>query len=113
MINNSFWKNKKILITGNTGFKGVWLTKILLLLGSKVFGYSDADKYNNIKKFDVNNVNFRQYFGNILNLKQLHKIIMKEKPSIIFHLAAQSLVFKSYLNPLQTFEVNFNGTLNI
>ena len=50
MINKNFWKNKKVLVTGNTGFKGIWLSKILLELNSKVIGYSDKDFNDSIKK---------------------------------------------------------------
>ena len=110
---NRFYKNKKILITGHTGFKGIWLTNILIYFGAKVYGISKNDE--NIKNFEkcckTNNV--KSYFFNILNKKKLNKIIKYIEPEIIFHLAAQSIVGTSYKYPETTFETNFNGTLNI
>ena len=114
MINKNFWKNKKVLVTGNTGFKGIWLSKILLELNSKVIGYSDKDFNDSIKKEKLKkNKNFTQFFGDINNKSLLKKIITQNKPQIIFHLAAQSLVYKSYIDPVDTFNTNGIGTLNI
>lgn len=116
MMNNvkDFYKNKKILITGHTGFKGSWLTLVLNYFGAKVYGYS----LNNTQKkalFNVCKVKSRieQKIDNVKNYNSLKKFISKTKPQIIFHLAAQSLVKKSYKDPRETFETNFLGTLNI
>ena len=114
MIDRAFWKNKKVLVTGNTGFKGIWLCKFLLELNSKVIGYSDKDLNDSIKKENLKkNKNFIQFFGDINNKSLLQKIITENKPQIIFHLAAQSLVYKSYIDPVDTFNTNGIGTLNI
>ena len=108
-----FYKNKKVFITGHTGFKGIWLTNVLLKLGAKIKGYSDKDeKISNYKK-NCDYKKVQNIFFNIADYKKLQKEIVKFKPQIIFHLAAQSLVIKSVTNPKNTIETNFNGTLNI
>lgn len=109
-----FWKKKKVFITGHTGFKGSWLIFFLQFLGAKVAGYS-----LNPRKKDIIflNSNFQKtcknYFGDIRNYKLLEKSISSFKPDIIIHMAAQPLVLPSYKNPKETFEINFNGTLNV
>lgn len=109
-----FWKNKKVFITGHTGFKGAWLCLILNLLGAKIYGYSLPPKkkslFNqaNCKKFLKKNI-----YANIINYKYLNKQISNIKPEILFHLAAQPLVSRSFENPLETFNSNIIGTTNI
>jgi len=108
------FRNKKVLITGHTGFKGSWLSLWLNISGAKVYGISNNYKSTetNIKNFrlkkDVKNFNI-----DIRNFVKLNKIITKIKPDFIFHFAAQSLVGKSFKNPVYNFETNFNGTLNL
>ncbi len=110
---NNFYKNKKVLITGHTGFKGSWLTMVLNFLGSKVYGYSLKDrKLKNLRTFGIKK-NIKSYYGDIRNFKNFEKIIKKIKPEIVFHLAAQSLVKKSYTNSYETFLTNTIGVLNI
>ncbi len=109
-----FFKNKKVLITGHTGFKGSWLSKILLNWGANISGIAlKPDTVPNL--FDVLKVkkNINNYFCDIRNFKKIKEIIKKEKPEIVFHLAAQPLVRNSYENPLYTFETNIIGTANI
>ena len=109
-----FWKNKKVFITGHTGFKGAWLCIFMNLLGAKVYGYSLPPKkkslFNqaNCKKFLEKN-----FYANIQNYNFLKNKIVNIKPEIIFHLAAQPLVSKSFENPLETFNTNIIGTTNI
>ena len=109
-----FLKNKKVLITGNTGFKGSWLTLCLLSFGAKVYGFSNEIKtqpslYKSLKlKKKIN-----QYWGDVANYNRINKIFNKVKPDVVFHLAAQSLVFESYENPLTTFKTNIMGTANV
>ena len=108
-----FYKNKKVFITGHTGFKGGWLTSCLLNFGAKVTGFSKKDeKISSYKKIcyhqKVNNI-----YSDILIYKLLKKKITKFKPDIIIHLAAQSLVSESYKDPYKTIETNVMGTLNI
>lgn len=105
------FKNKKILITGHTGFKGSWLCKLLLELGAKVSGISlEADKLSlyNLLKLD------NEVSSHIFDIRNnLDKVIKEINPDIIFHLAAQPLVIESYENPLYTFETNIMGTINV
>ena len=114
MINKNFWKNKKILITGHTGFKGRWLTIILKVLDSKVFGISLDEKYNFEKKEYINFLKKKNcFFLDIRKGKKIEKIILKINPEIIIHMAAKSKVIDGYYNPVETFETNFMGTVNI
>jgi CDP-glucose 4,6-dehydratase len=111
---SKIYKDKKVLITGHTGFKGSWLTLWLNMLGANVLGYSiniptNPSMFTSTKlKKKVINVN-----GDVRNLKKLDLVIKKFKPQIIFHLAAESIVTKSYKNPQKTFTTNILGTLNI
>ena len=108
------YKNKKIIITGHTGFKGSWLTFWLNELGAKITGISNNEK-SKPSNFEIlqikNKINHKVV--DIKDLKKLKKIIIKFKPDYIFHLAAQALVKKSYKNPVDTFITNSIGTLNI
>ena len=108
------FKNKKILITGHNGFKGSWLTIWLNLLGAKVVGISLKD-YNQDNHFNLikKNIKVKSYYFDLRNKKKTQQIILKEKPDYIFHLAAQSLVYKSVLDPSFNWETNVIGLLNI
>ena len=113
MKNLNYFKNKKVLITGHNGFKGSWLTIWLSLLGARVVGISLPNKskdnhYNLVKK----NLKVKSFYFDIRNKKKLEKVILKEKPDFFFHLAAQSLVYKSILNPLFNWETNVMGLFN-
>ena len=110
----SKFKNKKIIITGHTGFKGSWLTIILTYLGSTVDGFSLKPKKKSLfnKSMISKHLRFNTY-GDINNIKKLSKKIKQCKPEIIFHLAAQPLVLESYKDPLRTFNTNIIGTLNV
>ena len=109
-----FYKNKKIFITGHTGFKGVWLYLILKFFGAKVLGYSlPIKKKDNYIFFKKNKKNFNSKFGDILNFNYLKKNIDSFNPEIVFHFAAQSLVIESQKNPKKTLETNVIGTNNI
>lgn len=106
-------KGKKILITGNTGFKGSWLTIWLHQLGAEVFGYAlpaltDRDNFLicGIGK------NLNQQYEDIRNLSKLKMYFKEVKPDIAFHLAAQPLVLDSFKNPVETYETNIMGTVN-
>ena len=113
-INEKFWLNKKILITGVTGFKGSWLALILLGLKSKVYGIGLKPKSKNDLFVSLNlNKKIKFYNCNINSKKKLEKIIFTVKPDIIFHFAAQSLVLESYLKPSETYETNIIGTSNL
>ncbi|NLK23063.1 MAG: CDP-glucose 4,6-dehydratase [Clostridiales bacterium] len=110
----SIYKNKKVIITGHTGFKGTWLTLILKKLGAEVLGYS-LEPNTNPSLFNICNLNngIKNFYGDIRNDKFLEEVIKEFNPDIIFHLAAQPLVRLSYKNPKLTYETNVIGTLNI
>ena len=115
--NNSFlksYKNLKVLVTGSTGFKGSWLSYWLFLSGSKVVGVGLKPEKDSII-FDSLKLKkkIKQYFIDIKDFYKINKIIKSEKPDIIFHLAAQSIVSTSFINPLETFGTNIIGSSNI
>ena len=109
----NFYKNKKIFITGHTGFKGAWLTSTLIEFESKIMGYSVKDERTKIYKKICYYNKIHNVFADILDYKTLEKKLVKFKPDIIFHLAAQSLVSESFKSPVKTVQTNINGTLNI
>ena len=108
------FNKKRVLVTGHTGFKGSWLSLILNYFGATILGVSDSVPtnpshfkiYKNLKRFESKKVD-------ISNKDKIKKIIFDYKPDFIFHLAAQALVKKSYLNPVKTWRSNTFGTLNI
>ena len=120
MINNflllkKFWNNKKVFLTGHTGFKGSWACIFLNLLGAKVKGYSlkPEQKLNLFDLAKINNLISSSIIGDIRDYKKLKKSISSFSPDFIIHMAAQPLVRDSYKNPRYTFEVNTLGTVNI
>ena len=112
--NLKIFKNKKILITGHTGFKGSWLSLWFKSLGADVMGVS-IDIPTKPSHFKLINLEkkIKNKFVDITDLKKLKKIFVTFKPDYVFHLAAQSLVKKSYKNPLFTYYTNAIGTLNV
>ncbi len=112
-INKKFWKNKKVFITGHTGFKGSWLAKLLIYLDAKVIGYSLREEKKSLYKELYLNKNLINIYANVKDYEKLKFEVNKHKPDIIFHLAAQPLVLESYRNPFETFETNIMGTLNL
>ena len=114
-MKKNFWKNKKVLITGHTGFKGSWLTLILGNLGAKVYGYA-LNPISQPNFFDGSGLKKflkKDFRENILNLKKFKNTIDKVKPDIVFHLAAQSSVLVSYRDPVGTIKTNTIGTINL
>jgi CDP-glucose 4,6-dehydratase len=113
-MNKNFWKNKKVLIIGHTGFKGSWLSVYLNLLGAHIYGYSLKEKKKSIFAVaHLRKVFNKSFYGNILDKNNLRKILKKSKPEIIFHFAAQSLVGYASKHPFETFDVNLVGTANV
>lgn len=113
-INKSFWKGKRIFITGHTGFKGSWLSFWLTELGADVKGYAlKPDVSPNL--YDTLSLGNRMesVFGDIRDLGHLKKEIIEYKPQVIFHMAAQAIVRTSYEDPLETFDTNVLGTANL
>ena len=112
--NKSFWQNKKILVTGHTGFKGAWLSFILNSFGAEVTGYS-LEPPTNPNLFKLINLEnkINSVIGDIRDLEYLQKIFNECKPEIVFHLAAQPIVLEGYKNPVSTYSTNVMGTVNI
>ena len=110
----NFYSNKKVLITGNTGFKGSWLSLFLSYLGAKVYGLALSPESQNI--YDSANVINGEENSKIIDLrdlKELNNFVEKVNPEIVFHMAAQPLVKESYFNPIETYEINIIGTVNL
>ena len=109
-----YLSNKKVIITGHTGFKGSWLTLWCILSGARVFGISNSyvSEPSHFKNLNLKK-NMKNYNVDIRNLKKLKKVFAKIQPDYVFHLAAQSLVKRSFEKPLETFSSNTIGTLNI
>ena len=108
-----FFKNKKILITGHTGFKGSWLTSCLLAFGANVVGFSKNDEKLKHYKKNCFYKKVKNIYADITNYNHLEKERKNSNPQIIIHLAAQALVSDSYKNPYKTLETNVMGTLNV
>jgi len=108
------YRNKRILITGHTGFKGSWLSTWLLELGAEVSGFS-LDVPTNPSNFEVLGLKRRlkHITGDVRNLKQLEKAFDRVKPEIVFHLAAQAITRQSYEDPQATLFTNAGGTVNV
>lgn len=109
-----FYKDKKVLITGHTGFKGSWMCRVLLMAGAKVTGYS-LEPPTNPNLFylaDLEN-NINSIIGDIRDLTHLQKVFEDEEPEIVIHMAAQPIVRDSYKEPVYTYETNVMGTVNI
>lgn len=109
-----FYKNKKVLVTGHTGFKGVWLCKILVKAGAKVTGYAlEPPTSPNLFKISSIEKEIKSVIGDIRDLEGLKKVFEDVQPEVVFHLAAQPIVRDSYKEPVYTYETNVMGTVNI
>lgn len=113
-VDLSFYKGKKVLVTGHTGFKGSWLCHWLVKLGAEVIGYS-IDLPTTPGHFQTSGVQdiVKDIRGDLCDYEFLNSTIEEEQPDFIFHLAAQALVRLSYDEPRRTFEVNIMGTINV
>src|SRR3989338_3469423 len=113
-MNKNFWQGKKVFITGHTGFKGGWLVTWLKLLGASVTGYAlPPEAQPNL--FELAHVadGITSIYDDILNIAHLSQAIKNQRPDVVFHLAAQPLVHYSYTNPVETYNVNVMGTVNL
>ncbi|MEK7989613.1 MAG: CDP-glucose 4,6-dehydratase [Thiotrichaceae bacterium] len=110
----TFWQDKKVLVTGHTGFKGSWLSLWLRLLKADVTGYSLAP-LTHPNLFEAAHIEreIKSLIGDIRDFNHLQSAVLKARPQIIFHLAAQPLVRASYANPLETYSSNVMGTAHI
>ena len=113
-FNLVFYKNKKILVTGHTGFKGAWLCKILANLGANVTGYA-LDPPTDPSLFNIAGIaqDINSITGDVRDYRSLKRVFEEIQPEIVFHLAAQPIVRKSYQNPIYTYETNVMGTVHV
>ena len=111
---DDFYKDKKILITGHTGFKGSWLSIWLKMMGAEVIGYA-LEPYTERDNFVVTKLEYKtiHIIGDVRNYQNLLNVFTKYEPEFVFHLAAQPLVRESYVNPKETYDVNIGGTVNL
>lgn len=114
MLHLDFFKDKRVLVTGHTGFKGSWLCEILLNAGAEVTGYS-LDAPTNPSLFHLIGLDkkMNSIIGDIRDLEHLKRVFAEIQPEIVMHLAAQPIVRDSYKNPVYTYETNVMGTVNI
>lgn len=110
----SFYKGKRVLVTGHTGFKGTWLCMMLAAAGAEVTGYALAPQ-DTPNLFDLSGAAGRidHVVGDVRDLEHLSRVFEKAQPEIVLHLAAQPLVLESYRQPRYTYEVNVMGTVNL
>ena len=110
----NFYAGKSVFITGHTGFKGAWLAYWLTLLGAEVTGYALEPEYPdclfNSLKLDTK---MNHHIADIRDIEKLSGVMQKAQPDMVFHLAAQALVRRSYADPMQTFQTNVIGSLNL
>ena len=113
-MNPTFWKNKTVLVTGHTGFKGSWISIILKKFGANVIGFSkDIPTNPSMYKITCVENGMTSIIGNINDSKHIKQVFEQNKPEIVIHMAAQALVRESYKNPLETFSTNVMGTANV
>lgn len=114
MFEKTFYTNKKILITGHTGFKGTWLCALLLQAGAQVTGYA-LEPPTDPSVFNLTNMGKRIHsiIGDIRDLPHLKRVFEKVQPEIVIHMAAQPIVRESYRNPVYTYETNVMGTVHV
>lgn len=115
MINQEFWKGRRVFLTGHTGFKGAWLTMWLHYLGAEVAGYAlKAPTDPSLCELcSIDTLLDTEHHADVRNLEHLESAVQEFQPEIIFHLAAQSLVQESYRSPVDTYSTNVMGTVNI
>ena len=114
MMLNEFYKGKKVLVTGHTGFKGAWMCSVLHRLGAEVIGYA-LEPPTNPSLYELSGIDscICSIIGDIRDLDKIESVFNKYKPEIVIHMAAQPIVRESYKNPVYTYDVNVMGTVNI
>lgn len=114
MMDLSFYKNKRVLITGHTGFKGSWMCMVLLKAGAKITGYAlDAPTKPSLFELCQLDKKMDSVYGDIRDLQHLKRVFERKQPEIVIHMAAQPIVRTSYQEPVYTYDVNVMGTVNV
>lgn len=113
-MNLHFWRNKKVFITGHTGFKGSWMSLWLHNMGADVRGFA-LEPNTKPSLFDLASINKKvdSIIGDVTDLRHLTSSLVEFKPEIVIHMAAQPLVRASYLDPVETYKTNVMGTVNL
>jgi CDP-glucose 4,6-dehydratase len=113
-MRSDFWKGRRVLVTGHTGFKGSWLALWLQHMGAEVFGYA-LPPATTPSLFDAAGIGegMESHIADIRDLDAVRKAFSVSRPAIVLHLAAQALVRESYCNPIETYAVNVMGTANV
>lgn len=110
----AFWAGRRVLITGNSGFKGAWLQGMLDQLGAEVFGLSLQDRPTfKLNPFISNDESVETYWGDIRNQEFVYEVIRKVNPAVVFHFAAQPIVSEGFSDPVLTYDTNIMGTINV
>ena len=113
-LNREFWQGRRVFLTGHTGFKGAWLSLWLADMGAKVTGYAlQPPTEPNLFELVAPLSNLHSVIAEIRNRELLFKAMQEAKPEIVIHMAAQPLVLESYRNPVETYEINVMGTVNL
>ena len=114
MVNQGFWKDRRVFITGHTGFKGSWLALWLKWLGAEVTGYSlEPPTTPSLYSLARIEDSVKGIAGDVRDLRRLRNVLESLRPEIVFHLAAQALVRRSYQDPIETYSTNIMGTVNL
>ena len=116
VLNLDFYRSKNVLVTGHTGFKGIWVCKMLEMLGANVTGYALPSPTEDGKKVfqqSGTEAGMNSIIGDVRDLTALQEAFAEAQPEIVFHLAAQPIVLESYRNPVETYSTNVMGTVNV
>lgn len=111
-----FWRGKRVLVTGHTGFKGMWLARMLELAGAEVTGYAlESPTAEGAEVFRLSGIErgMRSVVGDVRDLEHLRQVFDEVQPEIVLHLAAQPIVLESYRDPVGTYSTNVMGTVNV
>lgn len=114
MVTGEFWRGRRVFLTGHTGFKGSWMSRVLLNMGADITGYGlPAPTQPNLFSMAGLEGNIKSIIGDIRDFEKLNDAVKKSSPEIIIHMAAQPIVRESYKDPRYTYETNVMGTVNI
>ncbi len=113
-LDSTFWLNRKVLVTGHTGFKGIWLSTLLTELGAEVAGFAHPPGHA-ARLFEAVGLarRVRGHIGDVRDLASLQAVMRRERPEIVFHLAGRAIVLEALKDPVETFTTNVTGTLHL